>query len=559
MKRLLVIAIALLALSFMTASVAVGVDVLRIKTGLNYINPSLIHPGYPVFTSAWNGGTMVVIDNYGNLVHYWHTASIPANIQGITWPQIWRDGNLITAAGDTTHNSATIADPLAKGVGGDYDTLLELDWNSNVIWHGNDYFYKTNYASHHDFKKIWNKTLGAYTYIALTTNAYYKSDAVAQGADPQYDKASGGYANGWSPDGVVEVNQAGETIWRWTFGDHLVQNYDATKTANFTTVLGYPARGSTYGQPVDFPGKIDLNHLPDNLQGPCKDWTHCNSLDYHDALGHIVFNAKHTSEIYVVDHDATFVSGTDWQANFDAAQSDAGDFIYRFGNPANYGMGTSRGYRFEGNHQFWGAHNIQWIGEGNYDGFDVFGPLPGEGHMIIFDNGCWNPNGTVSVVVEWDPFRNAEGVNTGDYVDPPAAGYQTNGYSKQVTWTYEAGTGFYSFYISGQQRMPNGNTIICSGAQSHFFEVTADKQLAWEYFKPDISQGFGGATTGDYTVSAAGAGFGAPSTFRCNKIPVGHPALDGRDLTPKGNFRELVIDEKRTGAAMELKKFLGSF
>ena len=43
------------------------------------------------------------------------------------------------------------------------------------------------------------------------------------------------------------------------------------------------------------------------------------------------------------------------------------------------------------------------------------------------------------------------------------------------TWQYVASppTNFYSSEISGAQRLPNGNTLICDASEGHIFEVTA--------------------------------------------------------------------------------------
>jgi len=551
MKRMVVVGL-FFALSLMTANIALAIDVLKLNSGLNFIDEKGITQGYTTFYSpSFRGGTMVMIDNYGNLVHYWHTNNVNHTL--ITGPgpvpQFTADGHFIAACDNRVNKNNSVTSPVALGAG-DNDSIVELDWNSNLVYSTGDSLYAVNYSAHHDYRKMWNKALGEYTYLALTMQAYGAADAVALGADPVYDTTNG-YKSGWSPDGLVEMDQDHNIVWRWSFADHVVQNYDATKVGAFVDTFGYPNPGAVFGEATDFPGKLNINQLNDNKQGPCKDWNHCNSIDYNPTLGHVVINAKHWSELYVIDHDGTFVSTDDFEANRAAAQGTGGDFIYRFGNPHNYGQGTHGGYRDEGNHQIFGAHNIQWIGESagsSYAGFSAFGELPGEGNMLIFDNSCWNPNGTASVVLEWNPFFDSTRTDTGDYVNPPEAGYQASGtlrgYSNQVVWKYEGGTGFYSNYISGAQRLPNGNTIVCSGAVSHYFEVTPSGSVVWEYFKPN-SDAVGGAT------------------FRIHKFPLGHPILDGRDLTPKGNFRELVLEESAAGssvtqAAFELKKYLGA-
>ena len=43
---------------------------------------------------------------------------------------------------------------------------------------------------------------------------------------------------------------------------------------------------------------------------------------------------------------------------------------------------------------------------------------------------------------------------------------------------------FTSLHLSGAQRLPNGNTLICSGDNGTFFEVTPKKELVWKYVYP---------------------------------------------------------------------------
>jgi len=45
----------------------------------------------------------------------------------------------------------------------------------------------------------------------------------------------------------------------------------------------------------------------------------------------------------------------------------------------------------------------------------------------------------------------------------------------EPTWTYEAPdkTSFYSDFISSAHRLANGHTMICSGAQGRFIEITS--------------------------------------------------------------------------------------
>lgn len=59
--------------------------------------------------------------------------------------------------------------------------------------------------------------------------------------------------------------------------------------------------------------------------------------------------------------------------------------------------------------------------------------------------------------------------------------------SGKVVWQYRdtsAMLSFFSSYISGAQRLPNGNTLICEGLTGRIFEVTAGYEIVWEYVNP---------------------------------------------------------------------------
>ncbi|MDC7222383.1 MAG: hypothetical protein PQJ60_01515, partial [Spirochaetales bacterium] len=67
--------------------------------------------------------------------------------------------------------------------------------------------------------------------------------------------------------------------------------------------------------------------------------------------------------------------------------------------------------------------------------------------------------------------------------------YEWNGLSygpDHILWHYEASKreDFYSDHISGAQRLPNGNTLVCSGAEARFFEVNPTGETVWEYLNP---------------------------------------------------------------------------
>jgi hypothetical protein len=90
-------------------------------------------------------------------------------------------------------------------------------------------------------------------------------------------------------------------------------------------------------------------------------------------------------------------------------------------------------------------------------------PLP-DGHLLIFDNGTHRQDNpwTFSRVIEVDPR------------------------TSKIVWEYRETVpfNFFSPYISGAQRLPNGNTLICEGCFGRLFEVTPAGQVVWEYVSP---------------------------------------------------------------------------
>jgi len=99
---------------------------------------------------------------------------------------------------------------------------------------------------------------------------------------------------------------------------------------------------------------------------------------------------------------------------------------------------------------------------------------------------------------------------------------------KEPEWKYIAKDtiSFYSGFISGAERMKNGNTFINEGAKGRFFEVTPNGDIVWEFlnhFRGNIHH-----SNGD-PVSPMPMAY---SNFRANFIPADHPGLEGKELVP---------------------------
>lgn len=453
-------------------------------TETRYWDQSKAYNGYTLFGS---GGTTYLVDMEGHVVHTWKIGTNPRFTEG---------GTLLDAVGGDPSNS---------------NVWKELDWNGNVVWTYTEK--RSNYHPHHDFVKIYNPKLGDSTFMYIANKDYTAAQCLAAGANP----ASSNYA-GVQLDVVVEVNRAGRIIWEWAFFDHIVQEFDATKTA-------------TYGVIKNTPGRININMTGNPLKS---DWLHCNSMDYNETLDQVVINSVH-GEFYVIDHGNTFLKN-DSAGSIALAASSRGDFLYRFGDPAKYGQGSSPSFSTNpektstGHKQIGGAHDIQWIKSG----------LSGGGNFLVFNNGQnlfeLTPQ---SYIVEINPYLNASGVKTTGYVNPPDAGYnvvnpansnlmkEKKNISKQVNWMYSSknNTSFFSTIGSSAQRLPNGNTFVCAMNSGHFFEVSpSDSSIVWEYINPFTRSGIRKIKMDTYPTDNA--------AFRAYRYTADHPALVGHDLTP---------------------------
>jgi hypothetical protein len=231
-----------------------------------------------------------------------------------------------------------------------------------------------------------------------------------------------------------------------------------------------------FGVPADHPDRVDVN-----FAGRTADWLHINSVQYREDLDQAVLSVHNFSEIWVVD------------------RAD-GELVYRWGNPQAYGR--------EGEQRLFVQHDARWIPEGR----------PGAGNFMAFNNG--GRSRSFSTVEEWTPPLLPDGSYAlGEGAFGPEAS----------AWSYAA-DGFYSSNISGAERLPGGNTLVCEGATGRFFEVTPAGELIWEYRNPDYGT--------DITLqgeepppSRMGNGY-ATATFRARHVPLDHPGLGGRDLVP---------------------------
>jgi hypothetical protein len=325
--------------------------------------------------------------------------------------------------------NGTILRPLFAGNGG----LQTILWNGTVAW---DYRYNVSGCTcHHDIQRLPNGNVLMIVWEAKTIN-----ETIAAGRDP--DKIHGSL---FTPDKIIEVKptgpSSGEVVWEWHVWDHLIQDYDATK--------------ANYGVVGDHPELIDIN-FGDSFVG---DWLHTNSVDYNPQFDQILIDVHNFNEVWVIDHS----TNTEQAAGHSGGlYGHGGDLLYRWGNPEAYRRGNASDQRL------FGQHDASWIRPG----------FPGEGDILVFNNGFNRPGSNYSSVDEITPPVDADGV----YYLAPGSAYGPG----TLTWTYSANppTAFYSQTFGGTLRLKDGNTLICDGNAGVFFEVTPENTIIWQWTNP---------------------------------------------------------------------------
>lgn len=285
-----------------------------------------------------------------------------------------------------------------------------------------------NYIQHHDMVKLDSGNV-----LTLVWERVPAAQAVALGRNPEHVAENGEF---WF-DGIIEVNpKTAEIVWEWSLRHHVIQDFD-------------PSRPN-YGVVADHPERLDINaiHFDQNGKVGGPDWTHANALDYNPELDQIIFSSNYLSEVYVIDHGITPYE----------SQGRAGDFLYRWGNPENWDRGTADDRRL------YNQHDVHWIKPG----------LPGAGDVMIFNNGDGQLRPYTTVLQFSLPT-----IADGAYVRNESGAYGPG----EMIWEYDPPDDekFLSFFISGAQRLPNGNTLVTQGAGAKVREVTADGEIVWEY------------------------------------------------------------------------------
>jgi hypothetical protein len=401
----------------------------------------------------------------GTAVHSWATDHHPNTAAYLT-----ERGTLLRCLEVKDH-------PIFRG-GGMGGGVEELDWDGTSLW---EFWWDSETGiSHHDIEELPNGNV-----LILAWDRHTRAEALDAGRDPELLRGS----EFW-PDAIYEIRptrpQGGEVVWSWHAFDHLVQNFDPS-APNFGEPSSRPERidinGDRDPEPPDAaaeeeelaamaatgyaggapaPPDDEEEKTPEELAFDARvkdaDWMHTNAIDYNAALDQIVISVRRFDEVWILDHSTTTAEAA---GSSGGRYGKGGDLLYRWGNPFAYGMGTAA------DRQLLGQHDVKWIPEGQL----------GAGNLMAFDNGTKSVRAW-SVVKEWWPPRDADG----NYFREEGAPFGPS----EPAWSFQADEpgDFFSSFISGAQRLPNGNTLACAGVGGHVLEVTPASEVVWEWRNP---------------------------------------------------------------------------
>jgi len=355
------------------------------------------------------------------------------------------------------------------GVGGGIEML---DWESKVVWS-----YKLasdTQIQHHDVEVMPNGNILLLGWESRSKDEALDAGVAAENIDPKSNSV-------WE-DFIIEIDpKTKETIWEWHAWDHLVQDHDFSK--------------DNYGDIRQESDRINANYYKYSNK---PDWMHSNSVDYNEELNQVMLSVREFNEVWIIDHSTTINQAASSEGGDNGK---GGDLLYRWGNPEAYNAGTTE------DRELFLQHNAQWIDDG----------LQGEGNILVFNNG--DKTRAYSSVLELKPAM--EGVT---YSKADDGTYSTT----EVVWEYTAAdkSSLYASYISGAQRLPNGNTLVTAGTTGTFLEVTPKGETVWRFESPIIDP------------STINPEKDSKDIFRATKLPIDYSGFNNKDLATMGKIKD---------------------
>ena len=285
--------------------------------------------------------------------------------------------------------------------------------------------------------------------------------------------AEGAENIGGSAGALLELDHDSNVVWRL---DDAYMHHDYLRLDDGTTLY---VRWEKL--PADVAARVEGGHT--SKDDP--DWMWGDEIRHVDADGTILRTWRSWEHLSTDHHvKCPLESRKEWTHCNSLELTPTGDWLVSFRLTDTVAIidGSTGDVRWR-----WGAghlshqHHATWLDNGN---------------IQILDNGCHRKEApSFSQVVEVEPT------------------------SKKVVWSYQATPilAFFSFMVSGAERLPNGNVLITEGATGRLFEITPDGETVWEFVAPWLLP----SRFGDTTV-----------VFRAYRIPEDDPRVEGLTLSP---------------------------
>jgi hypothetical protein len=193
---------------------------------------------------------------------------------------------------------------------------------------------------------------------------------------------------------------------------------------------------------------------------------HMNAISYLPEEDIILVSSAMFGEIWMIDHSTTQQEAAGASGG---KHGQGGDILWRWGNPQTHGRGGREDQRL-----FW-QHNAHFIPK----------MVPHTGDILLFNNGM-----TRGADGRPEADQICMGLITGSYTDVlelklarDAAGVIDLKSEPEVVWNFnsDAKSGFYSPFMSGAQRQPNGNTLMVQGCDKRIVEVNSDGEFVMDF------------------------------------------------------------------------------
>jgi len=419
--------------------------------GLLYSEPENVSDGYVLFAPL-GASNAYLIDNCGLVVKEWSFDKFSI----YSGCYLLEDGSVLKVTSSDYYSNEL------------FETCIERkSWDDELVW---QYCIDSETGDFHsDMHILPNGNI-----LVLLLEYFTVEEAILSGVEPSI------IGNDYNLESVVELKPMGtdsaEIVWKWRMKDHLIQEYDASK--------------DNYGKVAEHPRRYDANLF--------EGFTHFNSIDYNEELDQIVVSSWNDHEIYIIDHSTTLEEAAD---STGGKYGFGGDFLFRWGNPENYGIETEQ--------RLLGQHNPRWIP----NNFDRFG-----GMMSIFNNRyeeLLGGNMDKSAVVVINPDPDGDGIYEMD-----AGNFLPESYEYVLPNEGDIQGPMFSNFMSGAVVQPNGNIVTCEAETGRLTEFDKDGKVVWMYQSP----------VGYFENFTEQGVNGDAQVYKVEKYRADYPGLIGRDL-----------------------------